>query len=109
MSEFPECLLIVTAEVDAAIEGEWNRCRGDRSASGAGSLRYFVRYAAAAVPAAGRRSAHHSSPSAGGYVLLFASASAHAVARPSGAVLSPRGVAHPPVSMNCRCCQDSIL
>jgi hypothetical protein len=28
MPEFPECLLIVTAEVDAAIEGEWNRCRG---------------------------------------------------------------------------------
>ncbi len=25
MSEFPECLLIVIAEVDAAIEGEWNR------------------------------------------------------------------------------------
>jgi hypothetical protein len=25
MSEFPECLLIVSAEVDAAIEGEWNR------------------------------------------------------------------------------------
>ena len=25
MSEFPECLLIVTAEVDAAIEAEWNR------------------------------------------------------------------------------------
>ena len=25
MSEFPECLLIVTAEVDAAIEGDWNR------------------------------------------------------------------------------------
>jgi len=25
MAEFPECLLIVTAEVDAAIEGEWNR------------------------------------------------------------------------------------
>jgi hypothetical protein len=41
MSEFPECLLIVTAEVDAAIEGESNRCRsrGDRSASGDGSFR----------------------------------------------------------------------
>jgi hypothetical protein len=25
MSVFPECLLIVSAEVDAAIEGEWNR------------------------------------------------------------------------------------
>jgi hypothetical protein len=25
MSEFPECLLIVTAEVDAAVEVEWNR------------------------------------------------------------------------------------
>src|SRR5207249_9839905 len=25
MSEFPECLLVVIAEVDAAIEGEWNR------------------------------------------------------------------------------------
>jgi hypothetical protein len=25
MSEFPECLLIVTVEVDAAIETEWNR------------------------------------------------------------------------------------
>ena len=25
MSEFPECLLIVIAEVDAAIESEWNR------------------------------------------------------------------------------------
>ena len=25
MSEFPECLLIVIAEVDTAIEGEWNR------------------------------------------------------------------------------------
>ena len=25
MSEFPGCLLIVTAEVDAAIEAEWNR------------------------------------------------------------------------------------
>jgi hypothetical protein len=25
MSEFPECLLIVTAEVDASIEAEWNR------------------------------------------------------------------------------------
>ena len=25
MSEFPECLLIVTAEVDAAIETEWNK------------------------------------------------------------------------------------
>jgi len=25
MSEFPECLLIVTAEVDTAIEAEWNR------------------------------------------------------------------------------------
>lgn len=25
MAEFPECLLIVTAEVDAAIEAEWNR------------------------------------------------------------------------------------
>ena len=25
MSEFPECLLIVTAEVDAAVEAEWNR------------------------------------------------------------------------------------
>ena len=25
MSDFPECVLIVTAEVDAAIEAEWNR------------------------------------------------------------------------------------
>src|SRR5713226_8217289 len=25
MSEFPECLLIVTAEIDTAIEAEWNR------------------------------------------------------------------------------------
>ena len=25
MSEFPECLLIVTAEVDASIEAQWNR------------------------------------------------------------------------------------
>jgi hypothetical protein len=25
MSEFPECLLIVTAEIDAAVEAEWNR------------------------------------------------------------------------------------
>ena len=25
MSEFPGCLLIVTAEVDAAMEAEWNR------------------------------------------------------------------------------------
>jgi hypothetical protein len=25
MAEFPECLLIVTAEVDASIEAEWNR------------------------------------------------------------------------------------
>ena len=25
MSEFPECLLIVTAEVDTSIEAEWNR------------------------------------------------------------------------------------
>src|SRR4029453_13419296 len=25
MSEFPKCLLIVTAEVDAAMEAEWNR------------------------------------------------------------------------------------
>ena len=25
MSEMPECLLIVTAEVDAAVEAEWNR------------------------------------------------------------------------------------
>jgi hypothetical protein len=25
MSEFPECLMIVTAEVDAAVEAEWNR------------------------------------------------------------------------------------
>ena len=25
MPEFPECLLIVTAEVDAALEAEWNR------------------------------------------------------------------------------------
>ena len=25
MSEFPECLLIVTAEVDAAVEAEWTR------------------------------------------------------------------------------------
>lgn len=25
MSDFPECLLIVTVEVDAAVEGEWNR------------------------------------------------------------------------------------
>ena len=25
MSELPECLLIVTAEVDAAVEAEWNR------------------------------------------------------------------------------------
>jgi hypothetical protein len=25
MSEFPECLLIVTAEVDTEIEAEWNR------------------------------------------------------------------------------------
>jgi hypothetical protein len=25
MSEFPECLLIVTAEVDAAVEAEWSR------------------------------------------------------------------------------------
>src|SRR5262245_18228134 len=25
MPEFPECLLIVTAEVDAAVEAEWNR------------------------------------------------------------------------------------
>ena len=25
MSEFPECLLIVTAEVDSTIETEWNR------------------------------------------------------------------------------------
>ena len=25
MSEFPECLLVVIAEVDAAIESEWNR------------------------------------------------------------------------------------
>jgi hypothetical protein len=25
MSEFPECLLIVTVEVDGAVEAEWNR------------------------------------------------------------------------------------
>ena len=25
MSEFPECLLIVTVEVDATVEAEWNR------------------------------------------------------------------------------------
>lgn len=25
MTEFPECLLIVTVEVDAAVEAEWNR------------------------------------------------------------------------------------
>ena len=25
MSDFPECVLIVTAEVDAAVEAEWNR------------------------------------------------------------------------------------
>ena len=25
MSEFPACLLVVTAEVDAAVEAEWNR------------------------------------------------------------------------------------
>jgi len=25
MSEFPKCLLIVTVEVDAAVEAEWNR------------------------------------------------------------------------------------
>ena len=25
MSEFPECLLIVTVEVDTAVEAEWNR------------------------------------------------------------------------------------
>jgi hypothetical protein len=25
MSEFPECLLIVTVEVEAAVEAEWNR------------------------------------------------------------------------------------
>ena len=25
MSEFPECLLIVTAEVDATVEADWNR------------------------------------------------------------------------------------
>ena len=25
MSELPECLLIVTAEVDTAVEAEWNR------------------------------------------------------------------------------------
>jgi hypothetical protein len=25
MSEFPECLLIVTVEVDAAVDAEWNR------------------------------------------------------------------------------------
>jgi hypothetical protein len=25
MSDFPECLLIVTAEIDASIEAEWNR------------------------------------------------------------------------------------
>jgi hypothetical protein len=25
MSDFPECLLIVTVEVDASVETEWNR------------------------------------------------------------------------------------
>ena len=25
MADFPECLLIVTVEVDPAVEGEWNR------------------------------------------------------------------------------------
>ena len=54
MSEFPECLLIVIAEVDAAIEGEWNRWYdtvhlpdAPRQPRGAG--------AEAGVPAAGAR------------------------------------------------------
>ena len=43
------------------------------------------------------------------YVLVFASSSAHAVASPEFACLSPRGVAQPPASMNSRCFHDSIF
>jgi hypothetical protein len=43
------------------------------------------------------------------YVLVFASSSAHAVASPEFACLSPRGVAHPPDSMNSLCFHDSIF
>ena len=40
--------------------------------------------------------------SAASYVLVFASSSAHAVATPELGILSPREVAHPPASINCR-------
>src|SRR5215510_7790926 len=45
----------------------------------------------------------------GTYVLSFASSSAHAVATPVFGVLPPRGVAHPPASMNSRCFHDSTF
>src|SRR5262245_11644863 len=45
----------------------------------------------------------------GSYVLLFASASAQAVASPELGALSPCGVAHPPASMTSRCLHDSIF
>ena len=43
------------------------------------------------------------------YVLSFASSSAYAVATPVFGVLPPRGVAHPPASMNSRCFHDSTF
>ena len=43
------------------------------------------------------------------YGLVFASSSAHAFATPELGVFSPRGVAHPPVSINSRCFHDSIF
>src|SRR2546422_286939 len=44
-----------------------------------------------------------------GYVLAFTSCSAHAFANPAFGDLSPRGVAQPPSSTNCRCRQESIF
>src|SRR5262249_46862794 len=43
------------------------------------------------------------------YVLVFASSSAHAVATPEFGSLPPRGVAHPPASINSRCLHESIF
>src|SRR5437870_13151881 len=44
-----------------------------------------------------------------GYVLAFTSCSAHAFANPKFGDLSPRGVAQPPSSTNCRCFHESIF
>src|SRR5207245_6256691 len=56
------------------------------------------------------RGEHRERPrSSAGYVLAFTSSSAHALATPALGVLSPRGVAQPPSSTNCRCLHESIF